>query len=198
MPGQTREHGSQTSLRLRALSTLTPPGRPSNGSADAAAALEVLHQLASSPSTAADALALLHELQVHQVEIDLQAEELRATRAELEAALQRQTQLYDSAPVGYYTIGPKTELRELNLTGAELLGAERSVLLGRRLDSFLEPSSAHTLHEMLSEPDRVHRKQSGVLKLVSPERAPRAARACVSADPAGGGSLLVLAEVADT
>ena len=88
----------------------------------ATAAYGVLHELASSPTTAADALALLHELQVHQVELDLQAEELRASRMELEAALRRQIQLYDAAPVGHATIDPSCTLLELNLTGAAMLG----------------------------------------------------------------------------
>lgn len=198
MPGQARDPGHQNSLRLRALSRLATPGRPANGPADAAAALEVLHELASSPSTAADALALLHELQVHQVELDLQAEELRASRAELEAALRRQMQLYDSAPVGYYTIGHGTELHELNLTGAELLGAERDVLLGRRLESFLEPSSARALRQMMSGVGEDRRGCSGVLRLLLPAGVLRELHACVRSDPAGTGYLVAFALLADT
>src|SRR5450755_3268026 len=141
---------SQADLRLRALQRLTG----NNGSHDArlngSAALQVLHDLASSPSTGAAALALLHELQVYQVELDLQDEELRRSRAELEMSLSRQAQLYDFAPVGCFTVDRSTALRELNLTAASMLGAERDRLLGRSLDSFLAAQSARALHAMLT------------------------------------------------
>ena len=89
-------------LRSRAAHRLSGgKGANSTGSADspdsqafqATDALAVLHAMASSQDTAGDALALLHELQVHQVEVELQAEELRDSRTELEAALRRQTAL---------------------------------------------------------------------------------------------------------
>jgi PAS domain-containing protein len=116
---------------------------------DASTALGVLYELASSPSTAPDALALLHELQVHQVEVDLQDEELRRSRVELETSLNRQVQLYDCAPVGYFTVDGNAVLRELNQTGATLLGFERDFLRGRSLDSFLTPEGVSTLRAML-------------------------------------------------
>src|SRR5579864_1708632 len=113
--------GSERDLRLRALKHLVGPGGSPDKRLDAAAALAVLHELASSPATAGAALTLLHELQVHQVELDLQAEELRRSRAEMEATLARQLQLYDFAPVGYLTVDRGAALRELNLTAAGLL-----------------------------------------------------------------------------
>src|SRR6202163_3178498 len=116
---------SQAELRLRALKQLTGPAGSYDTRLNAAAALGVLHELASSPSTAVAALALLHELQVYQVELDLQDEELRRSRGELEMTLSRQVQLYDFAPVGCLTIDRSTALRELNLTAARMLGAER-------------------------------------------------------------------------
>jgi hypothetical protein len=82
-------------LRSRAASRLTGLAATKGSTASAADALSVLHALASSPQTAADALTLLHELQVHQVELDLQAQELQESRAELESALRRQIELYD-------------------------------------------------------------------------------------------------------
>ncbi len=120
--------GRQADLRLRALSRLNGGGRI--GQKGASDALVVLFELASSPSTADDALALLHELQVHQVKLELQDEELRSSRAELETALGRQVELYDAAPVGSFSVDTKAVLYELNLTGARLLGFEREELLG--------------------------------------------------------------------
>jgi hypothetical protein len=84
-----------SNLRHRATSRLSAGAGATRAPVSASNALAVLHDLASSPETAADALALLHELQVHQVELDLQADELRESRAGLETALRRQTDLYD-------------------------------------------------------------------------------------------------------
>jgi two-component system cell cycle sensor histidine kinase/response regulator CckA len=78
-----------------------------------------------------------HELQVHQVELEMQKEELILTRDELEMMLARYTDLYDSAPVGYFTLDRDGTIRSVNLTGAGLLGVERSQLLNRRLGVFI-------------------------------------------------------------
>lgn len=92
-----------SSLRERASTRLHNGAKPAQTS-DASSALRVLFDLASSPATAHDALALLHELQVHQVELDLQNEELLASRAELEAAWQHQLQLNDALPCAHVTL----------------------------------------------------------------------------------------------
>jgi PAS domain S-box-containing protein len=136
-------------LRLRAHARLERPGGEATVHRSATAALGVLHDLAASPSTAADALALLHELQVHQVELELQAEELRRSRVELEAALARQTRLYDFAPVACCTIDHRTVVHEANRAAAELLGVEHDTLPGRTLESFLVPPSILELHGLL-------------------------------------------------
>src|SRR5574341_1492807 len=80
---------------------------------------------------------LVHELQVHQIELEMQNEELRRTKEELEAALSKYTDLYDSSPVSYFTLGRDGTIRSVNLTGAHLLGVERSRLLDRRLGLFI-------------------------------------------------------------
>ena len=85
----------------------------------------------------ADALRLLHELQVHQVELELQYSELQRTRDEVEAALERYTDLYDFAPVGYFTLARDGGIYSANLAGADLLGVPRARLLGRRFGTFL-------------------------------------------------------------
>ncbi|MCX6005929.1 MAG: PAS domain-containing protein, partial [Chloroflexi bacterium] len=66
---------------------------------------------------------LVHELQVHQVELEMQNEELRRTQEELDASKQRYFELYDVAPVGYFSISEKGIILEANLTGANLFGA---------------------------------------------------------------------------
>ena len=85
-----------------------------------------------------DTRRLLHELEVHQVELELQNEELRQARAELEA---NYDDLYDSAPVGYFTLGRYGDIEKTNLTGAGMVGQPGARLLGRRFASFVSPES---------------------------------------------------------
>lgn len=137
-------------LRSRAASKLTGTAATKGSAAGAADALAVLHALASSPETAQDALALLHELQVHQVELELQAQELQESRAELESALRRQIELYDGQPVGCFTIDPRLVLHELNQTGAAMLGIGREEAFGLRLDAFLGAQSTPRLETAIA------------------------------------------------
>jgi PAS domain S-box-containing protein len=81
------------------------------------------------PPDTADALRLLHELQVHQVELELQNEELQRARGELELALRRYTELFDFAPIGYARLSADGMIREVNHAGAHLLGRERARLV---------------------------------------------------------------------
>src|ERR1700692_2036205 len=171
------EAESEADLRLRALQRLTGKNGSHDARLNASAAFRALHDLASSPSTGAAALALLHELQVYQVELDLQDEELRRSRGELEATLIRQVQLYDCAPVGCFTVDRSTALRELNLTAASMLGAERDQLLGRSLDSFLAPQSARALHAMLTRVSEGAPAEADALRLLARHGAPRRVQA---------------------
>jgi PAS domain S-box-containing protein len=84
---------------------------------------------------------LLHELEVHQIELEMQNAELVRARGEGEAALERYTELYDFAPVGYFSIDRQGLIQEVNLTGAAMLGVARSRLLQRRLQGFVAPTS---------------------------------------------------------
>jgi PAS domain-containing protein len=193
MPHHTNELDRQHALRTQALSRLTGHHSPAGTRSNASAALGVLHQLASSPSTAADALALLHELQVHQVEVELQDEELHRSRAELEADLLRLTQRHDHAPVGCFTIDRGTVLCEVNLTGARLLGVARDALPGLALDAFLTPSSAGRLQALLAQVDAGAEAQPAcTLELVTRGGQRRAVDASAAPDPVGGRYLLAL------
>jgi signal transduction histidine kinase len=84
-----------------------------------------------------DSARLLHELSVHQIELELQNEELMSRRAEVEAGLALYTDLYDFAPVAYASLGPDGTIAQANLACARLLGMERSLLQVMRLGQFV-------------------------------------------------------------
>ncbi len=89
------------------------------------------------PRTEQEIQRLFHELQVHQIELEMQNAELRRAREEVETVLEEYTELYDFAPVGYFTLDRNGDIRRVNLTGASLLGVERSRLTGRRFGQFV-------------------------------------------------------------
>ena len=101
----------------------------------------VKRRTANPPPPGADLGRLQHELEVHKTELEMQNEELLASHAELQTALERYTDLYDFAPVGYLTLGPDGEIRQLNLAAASLLGEDRSRLANRRLGQFVCPTN---------------------------------------------------------
>lgn len=96
-------------------------------------------KLASLPpvSTTRSAGDLLHELQVHQIELEMQNENLRQAQFELERSRERYMDFYDFAPVGYLTLKENGQITAINLTGAAKLGIERSKLLYQLLNSYI-------------------------------------------------------------
>lgn len=80
---------------------------------------------------------LIHELQVHRIELELQNAELRQARNDVETTLEKYTDLYDFAPVGYFTLDKNGEITAVNLCGAGYLGIERATLLERRFMQFV-------------------------------------------------------------
>ena len=187
MPDKSTKASQQADLRFRAVSRLA--GNP-EAARSAPVAYGVLHKLASSPSTAVEALALLHELQVHQVELELQAEEMRGSYAELEAILHRQRQLYESAPVGCFTVDIDTTLVELNAPGAQLLGSSCELLLGHRLQGFLLPDSARRLQAQIRRVGEGQQIDACTLQLTTRDGQSRTVHATVEADPAGNNFLV--------
>ena len=87
--------------------------------------------------SARDIQELVHELGTHQIELEMQNEELRKTRDELESSRNQYAELYDFAPVGYFTIDAHGLIEGVNLTGAHLLGIERGLLLKRPFTGFI-------------------------------------------------------------
>ena len=114
-----------------------------------AEALALLHRMAIDPENASVALKLLHELQVHQVELDLQHEQLEQGREELNHALNRYVERFDCAPVAYFAVDRDGKIIEGNLAGADLFGVEQAALSGRRIDSLVTSQSRLALLAML-------------------------------------------------
>lgn len=100
-------------------------------------------------ATEQDAPRMVHELEVHQIELEMQNEELKEVRRELEEQLLRYSDLYNFAPVGYFTLDSSGTIMEVNLAGARLLGIDRSGLVGRRIGPFLHKESRRAFDECL-------------------------------------------------
>ncbi|WP_200174630.1 putative bifunctional diguanylate cyclase/phosphodiesterase [Ectothiorhodospira shaposhnikovii] len=104
---------------------------------------------AADPAAESNALALLHELQVHQLELEMQNETLQQARIEAEAARDLFTQLYDHAPMAYFNLDSLGRLHRTNLAGARLLDTTRSELTGRRLATFVSEEDRPRLADLL-------------------------------------------------
>jgi len=85
-----------------------------------------------------DARRLLHELEVHKIELDMQNEELIKARVEVEAVAEKYSDLYEFAPVGYFTLNREGTIQNVNLTGCHLLGLERPQLIDRPFQLFVD------------------------------------------------------------
>jgi len=100
--------------------------------------------------TPTEADRLVHELQVHRIELELQNEQLVRAYDEATALRDKYCDLYDFAPIGYFTISTGGEILEMNLRGAAMLGAGRAELAGRGIKDFLQPESLSAFDEFLS------------------------------------------------
>ena len=98
-----------------------------------------------------DSVKLLHELQVHQIELEMQNEELIAANEAAETALRKYTMLYDFAPMGYFTLDPEANIYELNFTGAEMLGDKRYSLVNSNFKLFISEESRPVFDKFFSK-----------------------------------------------
>jgi PAS domain S-box-containing protein len=113
-----------------------------------------------------DAAGLLHELRVHQIELELQNEELRRTQLELDASRARYFQLYDLAPVGYLTLDQAGLIQQANLTGATMLAVARGALLGQQFARFLRSVEADAFHLLRTQLLATGESQSRELRML--------------------------------
>jgi PAS domain-containing protein len=102
---------------------------------------------------------LIHELQVHQIELELQNEELRYAWADAEAANHKYIRLYDLAPSGYFTISKKGEIIELNLSGAKMLGKDQQYLKNSPFGFFVSEETKPIFNLFLEKHQSVTEKR---------------------------------------
>lgn len=152
MPGKPKIDQSPDALRARAEKLV---GKPSSKLPDE------------------DARRLLHELEVHQIELEMQNTELRLARDESEALLEKYTELYDFAPVGYLTLAADSTINLANLTGAAMLGMGRSNLVGRSFNLLVAPGQRAGFKTFLNQVFEEQAKQSAEFELADEQLATR-------------------------
>jgi PAS domain S-box-containing protein len=113
-----------------------------------------------------DVQRLLHELQVHQIELEMQNEELQNANIIAETALKKYTILYDFAPTGYFTLNDKGYITELNFTAAEMLGQRRIRLLNRNFRIFISDDTKPLFNSFFSKVFQSNEKEFCEVTLV--------------------------------
>lgn len=131
----------------------------------AEAQLKLKIKKAGDVESESDIKRLLHELQVHQIELEMQNEELRIANESTELALKKFTMLYDLAPMGYFSIDQNGKIYELNFTGAEMLGERRFSLVNSNFKLFVSDESKDTFNDFLSKVFSSNYKESCEIKL---------------------------------
>ena len=119
-----------------------------------------------------DAQLLFHELRVHQIELELQNEELRRVQVELEVARERYFDLYDMAPVGYCTVNEEGLILEANLTAANLLGVSRSGLVKKPITRFMPRAQQALYQQCCQQVHALGQTQNCELQMLNANGAP--------------------------
>ncbi len=108
----------------------------------------------------ADAQKLLHELQVHQIELEMQNEELRQAYETAETVLKKYTRVFDLSIVGYFMIDKEGTILNLNFTGADTLGERRFSLINSNFKLFLSDRSKSVFNDFLKRVYTSYTKES--------------------------------------
>lgn len=98
-----------------------------------------------------DPIKLIHELQVHQIELEMQNEELLAAKQEAENAMEKYTDLYNFAPAGYLTLSKEGDIIELNFSAASLLGVDLPKLKNTRFGLYITDDTLAIYNAFLDE-----------------------------------------------
>jgi len=109
---------------------------------------------------------VIHELEVHQIELEMQNEELRITQVQLEESRSRYSDLYDFAPIGYFVFDSNGLILEVNLSGATLLGVERSYLVKKPFFSYISRDDSNLFYLHRKKSLETKTKQTCEIKLI--------------------------------
>jgi PAS domain S-box-containing protein len=128
--------------------------KPSNNELRRQAEAKLIERRKKAPPssvTEADTRRLVHELEVHQIELEMQNEELEQSRAQAEKGLRQYIDLYDFAPMGYFTLARDSVIHQVNLAGSNLLGEARGELIKRRFSVFVAVESRSAFNTFLEK-----------------------------------------------
>ncbi len=109
---------------------------------------------------------LVHELQTHQIELELQNKELRSNQEQLEEAKLKYFNLYEFAPIGYFSLNKNEIIKDVNLAGAALLGAEKTELIDTAFIQYMNSKSRRTFYKHLNKIKNTNTGQSCELKFM--------------------------------
>jgi PAS domain S-box-containing protein len=140
---------------------------------------------------------LVHELQVHQIELEMQAEELRRSHLELAESRDKFLDLYEFAPTGYLTLTDKALIADVNLTGATLLGVERSRLVRARFRKFIAPHDLSLWDRYFTNILELEEKQQCTLTLIRGDKSLFPARLESIRIPGRDGEITVRITISD-
>lgn len=188
----TASNSNRSPLRTAAEARLQSGDPPTAGSTISMQAMAHLFRLACSPGTEAEGLKLLHELQVHQIELDLQQERLEANERELCISLNHYKSLFDAAPVGYLVIDARHYVSDANEAAAWLLCIDRQDLVGRPVDGVLAAGGRQLLDDLRRQLQAGATRASGIAATLDRGRGTRTLPVVASLAPAGDALLIAL------
>ena len=145
----------------------------------------------------ADWQRLQHELEVHQIELEMQNEELCAAQTETASTLARYTDHFDFAPVGFFNLTDDGTILAVNLTGAKLLGRERNRLLNRRFGLFTVESNRGDFADFLTRVFATGKKQECEMALTRASQPPLACLLEATLSPDGQECRAVLIDITE-
>ena len=151
----------------------------------------------STPEATTDPRRLLHELQVHQIELELQNEALRQAQGELEVALERYADFHDFSPAGFVTLNREGAVGRANLSAARLLGLDRSRLAGRRFGALVAEDQRQAFNKLLQAVFAGQGGQGCQLRLTGGDEPPRVVHMDALLSPDGQECRAVLVDVTE-
>ncbi len=114
----------------------------------------------------ADILKLLFELEVHQIELEMQNEELQLAKEDAEKNAEKYSNMYDFAPSGYFTLDSEFRICEVNFSGAFILRKERSKLINSNFISFVKEDNRVVFNDFLDKANQAKTKQGCEVELI--------------------------------